>query len=117
MNELDASLVFTNKALEVGHVIDDKLTIADALKTKSILEKKLKNYTAAENYLESSLRINKNKENVLNVAEVKMEMGSLYGEMGLKDEKAKYLNETIDDYRLIECFDRVKKIEEILSVR
>lgn len=116
LNELDASLTFINKALEVGHIIDDKLTIADAYKTKSILQKKMNNFDAAENYLESSLRINRDKENVLNSAEVKMELGNLYGEMGQQKEKDKYLTETINDYKLIECFDRVKKLEEILSV-
>ncbi|MCK7537641.1 MAG: tetratricopeptide repeat protein [Marinilabiliales bacterium] len=66
MENCEAALAFADKALEVSHVIDDKLSIADVYRTKSIIEKKMKNYSKAENYLQSSLRLNKNKENVLN---------------------------------------------------
>jgi len=115
MENCEAALAFADKALEVSHVIDDKLSIADVYRIKSIIEKKMKNYGKAENYLQSSLRLNKNKENVLNTAEAKMELGELYGEMDLKFEKEKMLNESLSDYKEMNAADRVRKVEEMLS--
>ncbi len=114
LDKLDEALLFADKALEISHVIDDKLTIADVYRTKSIMERKIKNYRKAENYLQSSLRLNKNKENLLNIAEVKMELGELYDKMEMKQEKIKMLNESLKEYQQLNIADRVKKIEEML---
>lgn len=114
-DKFDAALIFANKAMEISHLIDDKLTIADIYRTKSVIERKVKNYRKAENYLQSSLRMNKNKENILNSADAKMELGELYGEMDLRSDKEKMLRESLKDYQDLNVPDRVKRVEELLS--
>ncbi len=115
LNELDASLTFTNKALEVGHIIDDKLTIADAYKTKSIIERRKQNFENAENYLLTSLKINKLKENNLNAAETELELGCLYKETNKISEKDLSLASSLKRYKEMNAANEVKKIEEMLS--
>lgn len=115
MEKCEAALAFADKALEVSHVIDDKLSIADVYRTKSIIERKMKNFEKAENYLHSSIRLNKNKENALNTAQAKMELGDLYGRMDLTVDRENMLKESLSEYRKLKITDRVKQVEEMLS--
>ncbi len=115
MGNCEAALAFADKALEVSHVIDDKLSIADVYRTKSIIERKTNNFKQAENYLYSSIRLNQNKDNVLNTAEAKMELGDLYGQMELTSDKENMLRESLSEYRKLDITDRVKQVEEMLS--
>ncbi len=50
------ALEFADKALEISHSIDDKLTIADIYKTKGIIEKKLQKYNSSEVLLKNKLK-------------------------------------------------------------
>ena len=109
-------LAFANKALEISHLIDDKLSIADVYRTKSMIERKIKNFRLAENYLQSSLRANTNSGNNLNCAEAKMELGQLYGEMELKTERDEMLNQSLKQYQDLNIVDRAKKVESLLSM-
>ena len=43
---------FAEKAMQICHKIDDKLSMADVYKIKGIIQRKLKNYDKAENYSE-----------------------------------------------------------------
>lgn len=116
LNECEAAKAFADKALEVSHVIDDKLSIADIYRIKSIIERKMKNYAQAEDYLHSCLRLNSKVANTLNQAEAKMELADLYGEMDRKTDKEKLLNESLKYYQDMQIPDRVKKVEEMLSM-
>lgn len=115
LDNCDAALAFADKALEVSNLIDDKLSIADVYRTKSTIEKKMKNFKKAENYLQSSLRLNKNNENILNTAEGKMELGELYGVMDLRNDKEKFLRESLREYQELNISNKIKKVEEMLS--
>lgn len=115
MNNNEAALIFANRSLEVCHLIDDKLSIADVYRTKSIIERKIKNYESAENYLQSSLRLNTIKGNCLNSAEAKMELGVLYGEMKKDDKKEKLLHESLNEYAELNHIDQVGKIASMLK--
>lgn len=117
VNDLEAANAFADKALEVSHLIDDKLTIADVYKTKSIIERKKKNYQQAENYLQTSLRINNSKENNLNAAEIEKELGELYSETNDAAKKDQALNDSLKRYQEMEIPESVKKIEEMLSAQ
>lgn len=116
LDKNDAALAFANKALEISHLIDDKLSIADVYRTKSLIERKIKNFRLAENYLQSSLRANTNSGNNLNCAEAKMELGQLYGEMELKTERDEMLNQSLKQYQDLNIIDRAKKVESLLSM-
>jgi tetratricopeptide (TPR) repeat protein len=90
LGDHDSALAFSSKALEISHLVDDKLSIAEVYRIKSLIERKIKNYRQAENYLQSSLRINMVNGNDLNLAENKIELAELYMEMDQKDEKEKF---------------------------
>ena len=115
LDNCNAALAFADKALEVSHLIDDKLSIADIYRTKSLIERKKKNFERAENYLQSSLRMNKSRDNNLNTAEAKMELGELYGEMNLISNKEKILKESLKEYQQINILNRVRRIEKMLE--
>lgn len=106
---------FADKAMEVCHHIDDKLSIADIYRTKSIIERKLNNYALAESYLQSSLRLNKKMKNILNIAEASFELANLYGELNRQNEKQEYLKEALKHYREVQATERVQKIEKLLQ--
>jgi tetratricopeptide (TPR) repeat protein len=115
LDDFDGALAFANKALEVSHLIDDKLSIADVYKTKSIIERKKKNFKRAENYLHSSVKINIGRSNNLNTAEAQMELGELYSEMNQVDKKEEMLKESLREYQRLNIIDQVKRIEEMLE--
>jgi len=116
MNEIHDAVEFVDKALEISHSIDDKLTLADIYKVKGIIERHLKNYKVSESYLLSSLRINKALKNEMNIAETYLELAVLNGELKDSNSKDFHLRCSLSYYREINAASKVKKIEEILSV-
>lgn len=115
IEDYDGADAFANQALEISHLIDDKLSIADVYRIKSIVERKKKNYSQAENYLQSSLRLNAKGSNRLNEAEAKLELADLYGDMNRTSEKERLLNESLREFQDLNITDRVKKIEDMLT--
>ena len=91
--------------------------MADIYKTKSEIEKHLKNYEKAENYLLSSLRLNEKMNNILNIAESGFEIARLYGEFNRKQEREEYLRESLKRYREVQAFSSVQKVEEMLALK
>ncbi|MCW9098183.1 MAG: tetratricopeptide repeat protein [Ignavibacteriaceae bacterium] len=106
---------FANKALEISHNSDDKLTLADIYKVKGIIERHLENFAASETYLLNSLRINENLNNELNVAETSFELRLLYEKMKDADSKNIYLKRSRNYFRNIEANAKVDIIEELLE--
>jgi len=106
---------FTDKALELSHYLDDKLTLADLYKVKGILERNLKNFHNAEDYLLDSLRINTSLRNEMNIAETSYELGILYKEIDNQNSKQSYLKTALNYFREIRATDKVKQIENLLA--
>lgn len=75
MNDFSLSNAFADKALEVAHKLNDKLTIAEVYRIKGVIQRSVQNYILAENYLQTSLRLNKEISNQLNQAETYQELG------------------------------------------
>ncbi len=107
---------FADKAMEICFKLNDRLSIADIYKIKGVIERRVKNYKGAENYLLSSLRINEELENVLNEAESSYELGVLYAEQGRKEEARKYLQSAFDYYKKQDAIAMVRRIQELLHV-
>ncbi len=116
MNTLYYAAEFADKALEISHYLDDKLTLADLYKVKGVLERKLKNYSASENYLLDSLRINTSLKNEMNIAETSFELAILYKEMNDSKSRQSYLKSSLDYFKQISAAERVKRIEELIAV-
>ncbi len=95
METLYYAAEFADKALELSHYLDDKLSLADLYRVKGIVERKLRNYSAAENYLLDSLRINTTLKNEMNIAETSFELAMLYKEMENSKSKQSYLKDLL----------------------
>ena len=115
LEEYQIAGAFADKAMEVCHRIDDKLSIADVYKIKGIIERNKKNYQLSENFFLSSLRLNKKMENSLNVAECSYELSVLYEEMERYEEVKSHLEDSLTYYRKIKADEHVRKIEEKLT--
>ncbi len=109
------ALEFADKALELSHLIDDKLTLADIYKVKGILERKLKKFSSSENFLLSSLRINTSLKNEMNIAETSLELAQLYMELNNLELKNSYLRSSLNYFKEINASIKVKQIEEMLD--
>ncbi len=110
LQEYKFANAFANKALEVTHGNDDKLTIADIYKIKGRLELQMGNFELAENYFLSSLRINKKYKNQMNVAETSLELAKLYDAQFKETERDIFLEAATKYYKKIGA---IQKIEEI----
>jgi len=106
---------FSNKALELSHNLDDKLTLADLYKVKGIIEKRLGNFKTSETYLLNSLRINQSLNNEMNVAETSLELGLLYEKMNDSQSKNSYLENSHKYFKNIEAQTKVGSIEKMLG--
>ena len=106
---------FANKALEMSHDLDDRLTVADIYKVKGIIERHLGNYRIAETNLLNSLRINESMSNEMNIAETSFELGLLYEKMNDSPLSNTYLMKSKEYYQNIESPLKVERIDAILA--
>lgn len=115
-NNFDEAKSFADKALELSHYLDDKLTIADIYKVQGIISRAKKDYQSAEAYFLMSLRINANLKNEGNFAESSYELGLLNKEVGNEDKSKFYLNQALDYYQKIPSNGKVKNIENLIGL-
>ena len=115
METLYYAAEFADKALELSHYLDDKLTLADLYRVKGTIERKLRNYSTSENYLLDSLRINTSLKNEMNIAETSFELAMLYKEMDNSKSKQSYLKRSLDYFNQISAVDKVKRIQELIG--
>ena len=110
MNDFVLADAFADKAMEISYKINDKLTIAEVYKIKGMV-----NFEASENYLLTSLRLNKELSNQLNVAESAFELGYLYKQTKQKAKSKAFLQDALNYYKSIGQAEEMKLIEELLN--
>ena len=110
LNELAAAYLISKKAMEVAHLINDRLTIAEVYKIQGTIQRRLKKYILAENSFISALRINKNLGINLNVAECYFELASVHRELG---ESYKERDSLLNSQKYYKYIDLSTKISEI----
>jgi len=107
---------FADKALDISHSTDDKLTSADSYRVKGIIERSRKNFDAAETYLLTSVRINTSLKNEHNIALTSLELATLYEEKNNSQSKESYLTRALNYFKQINAFKEVKKIEDMFGI-
>jgi len=115
-DDINAASDFVNKAFEMSHNVDDKLTSADIYKVKGIIERRRKNYKLSETYLLNSLRINTSLKNETNIAETSLELADLYKETDSPESKNSYLKIALNYYKKIKALQKVEEIESQLGM-
>ena len=76
-HDLPVALKQVNHAIDLFTKSNDRLGLADAYKVKGMIHRELKSLDAAASFLETSLRINSELNNHLNIAETCFEIGLL----------------------------------------
>jgi tetratricopeptide (TPR) repeat protein len=110
MNDFSLASAFGDKAMEICYKTNDKLSIAEVYKVKGIIQRHLSNYETCENYLLTSLRINKELGNKLNQAETSFELALLYKETNRIDESKSCFNHAMRYFRKINAPAEVEYI-------
>ncbi len=106
---------FADKAMQICHRTNDKLSIAEVYKIKGIIQRDRKNYAEAENFLKTSLRINKELGNKLNEAETFYELGVLYKNIGNAPRSKSMFTEALKYFKSLHADKKVKDIKEQIS--
>jgi len=101
--------------MEVSYKINDKLTIAEVYRIKGIVRRNKKDYHVAENYLFTSMRLNKEAGNQLNIAETNFELGLLFEQVKDKAKSELHFREALAYYRKIKAKEEIKEINKHLS--
>jgi tetratricopeptide (TPR) repeat protein len=112
LEEYSFAAAISEKAMEIAHILDDKITIAEVYRLQGIIHKHLKNYKIAENSLLSALRLNKKLDIQLNIAECYYDLAKLFSEIHDKEEERKYLNESLDYYKKINAKGQIGEIQK-----
>ncbi|MFA7420133.1 MAG: tetratricopeptide repeat protein [Melioribacteraceae bacterium] len=81
-NAIEDSFKTAHEAMTLSYQLNDKLSIADIHKILGIISSRKENYSAAETYLLTSLRLNNELNQDLNAAETNYELGILYKTRG-----------------------------------
>lgn len=115
LEEYSFASAISDKAMEVAHLLDDKITIAEVYRLQGIIHKNLRNYRIAENNLMSALRINKKLDIQLNVAECYFELAQLFSETDNLVEEKEYLNQSLSMYKKLNSVSHIRKIETRLN--
>jgi tetratricopeptide (TPR) repeat protein len=117
MEDYSLANAFADKAMEIAYKLNDKLTIAEVYKIKGIIQRNVKNFMLAENYLQTSLRLNIESGNQLNRAETYHELGLLYKDMGKTKESEKNLNLALEYFKKINAQPDIKLLENLITLR
>jgi tetratricopeptide (TPR) repeat protein len=115
MNDFSLANAFADRSMEVAHKLNDKLTIAEVYKIKGIIQRSVQNYVLAENYLETSLRLNIETGNQLNRAETYQELGVLYKEMGKLPQSKENFKLALEFFKKINSEPDITNLENLLA--
>ena len=115
MEDIKLSKAFADKAMEICYKTNDKLSVAEIYKVEGIISRVRKNYTAAEDYLNTSLRINKEYKNFLNSAETSLELGILYKDWNKPDMAKESFDDALRYFKKIKAVHEIENIEKHLA--
>jgi tetratricopeptide (TPR) repeat protein len=106
---------FADKAMQICTRTNDKLSVADVYKIKGVIQRERNNFAEAENFLKTSLRINKEYGNKFNEAETYLELASLYKKIGNPGKSNLMFTEALKYFRSLKAEVKVKAIKEQIS--
>ena len=106
---------FADKAMQICSRTNDKLSVADVYKIKGVIQRERNNFAEAENFLKTSLRINKEYGNKFNEAETYLELASLYKKIGNPGKSNLMFTEALKYFKSLKAELNVKAIKEQIS--
>jgi tetratricopeptide (TPR) repeat protein len=115
LHDLPMALKLVNQAIEVFTKSNERLRLADSYKVKGIIHREMGSLHAAESYLQTSLRINIDINNLLNIAESYFEIGILEMKRKRTEEALQAFQEAKVAFKKVGAQQEVKKIEDQMS--
>lgn len=112
-NRLDLARAFAERAFKVSDNLHDMLTMAEIYKIYGIIERKNKRYNIAKNHFFTSLKLNREMENDLNIAETSVELAKLYKDMNMPSEAERCFDDALNYYRNISAMEEISRIEKL----
>ena len=107
MNDLPVALQLARRAIEAFTNCEDRLSLADAYKVKGMIHRDMESYEEAETYLHTSLRLNAELGNKLN-------LGETYFEIGVLENRRKDPKKAIHAFQKGKaCFQKIGAREEL----
>lgn len=114
-NEFKKAQKFIDDATTISYHINDNLTVADLFKMSGTVAHNLSKYDLAEDMLLTSLRINQEFENKLNIAETSMELAILYKKLGRLDNSILYAKNALSYFQKIESQELVRELNILIN--
>jgi tetratricopeptide (TPR) repeat protein len=93
----------------------DRLSVADVYKVKGMIHREMKRYESAESYFQTSIRINTEMNNQLNLAETLFEMGLLELKRKNKKEALALLQKSRTGFKKVGAREDRKKVEDLIT--
>lgn len=114
-NDLTMALKLVSRAIELFNKSTDRLSLADAYKVKGMIHRKMKRYDSAESYLHTSLRINLELNNRLNVAESYYEIGTMELQRKRKQQAFSAFQKAKTGFRKVGAREEEKRTQSIMN--
>ncbi len=111
LHDLPIALQLVNQAIAAFTRCHDRPGIADGYKIKGMIHRQMQSYETAESYLQTSLRINEEINNKLNIAETWFELGLLDLKRGRKDQGVRAMEKARIVFKKVGAQREVKKID------
>lgn len=115
MGDHPLSMAFANRALRTFRQLKDHLGVADTYKVKGVVQREMMNFNVAELYLKTSIKLNQEYDNSLNLAEDYFELGVLHRVKGEKTEALNAFRKSMTYFREVGVQHEMKTVQEAIQ--
>jgi tetratricopeptide (TPR) repeat protein len=115
MRDYSLALQLVNQAVGLFTQCNDRLSLADAYRLKGMIHRDMDSLHAAESYLATSVRINEEFGNQLNLAESYVEIGLLAAKQKRQKEAEVAFRKAIIGFRRVGALEDVRKTTQVMK--
>jgi tetratricopeptide (TPR) repeat protein len=115
LNRIRSAEAHLDKALNISHNTNDRLTIADVYRIRGLIQLKRKNKNGAESYFTTSIRLNNELNNELCASESRFELARLLKVNDREKEAKIQFNEVLKYYRKIKTKEEIDEIKALMD--
>lgn len=115
MKDYPLAVKLVNKAMQAFSMSSDRLSLADSYKLKGMIHRNMGQTSSAESYLQTSLRMNMELNNKLNIAETFYEMGLLKKQLRKTSDATKAFDEAHRLFKRIGAIHEARKAQQELQ--
>ncbi|MBD3181177.1 tetratricopeptide repeat protein [Candidatus Poribacteria bacterium] len=105
---------FCNKAFDLLRSLNDKWSQAEGYKYRGMIYRRQRDFSAAEEALNTSLELSFECDYLRNIAEVYSELGLLYRDQKIPRKAIEYFRESKNIYKELELDNEVARIERLV---